>query len=64
MFREDHRLCHATLKEVAKYTKAANQELRAEAAIRALSGPEGEQKVANLDNRLAKTSPKSLKKGT
>jgi integrase len=54
---------HTTLKEVARYTKAADQELLAEAAIRAISGPEGEQKVANLDKRLAKTDRNTLKKG-
>jgi integrase len=54
---------HVTLKEVARYTKAADQELLAEAAIRSISGPEGEQKLANLDNGLAKTDRKSLKKG-
>ena len=54
---------HQTLKEIARYTKAADQAMLAEAAIRAISGPEGEQKVANLDDELAKTDRKSLKKG-
>jgi integrase len=54
---------HKTLKEVARYTKAADQEILAEAAIRALSGPDREQKVANLTNGLAKTASNSLKKG-
>jgi integrase len=54
---------HTTLKEVSRYTKAADQALLAEAAIRAITGPDGEQKVANLDEGLAKTSRKSLKQG-
>jgi integrase len=54
---------HTTLKEVSRYTKAADQALLAEAAIRAITGPDREQKVANLDEGLAKTSRKSLKQG-
>jgi integrase len=52
---------HRTLKEVARYTSAADQERLADAAIRALSGPECEQEVANLGNRLAKSARKHLK---
>ncbi len=52
---------HTTLKEVSRYTKAADQELLAEAAIRANAGPDGEQKMANLDEGLAKTPRNSLK---
>ncbi len=55
---------HKTLKEVSRYTKAADQELLAEAGIQAITSPDGEQKVANLDEGLAKTHRKSLKKGT
>ena len=55
---------HSTLKEVSRYTKAADQELLAEAAIRAIAGPDGEQKMANLGEGLAKTPRKSLNKGT
>ncbi|WP_244500326.1 tyrosine-type recombinase/integrase [Methyloceanibacter methanicus] len=51
---------HATLKEVSRYTKAADQELLAEAAMRAIAGPEREQKLANRGNGLAKTGRKSL----
>lgn len=54
---------HQTLKEVARYTKAADQERFAEAAMRALNGPEREQEVANLDDGLAKTPRNTLKKG-
>ncbi|MEM8574190.1 MAG: tyrosine-type recombinase/integrase [Pseudomonadota bacterium] len=51
---------HTTLKEVARYTKAADQELLAEAAMRAIAGPDREQNLANRDNRLAKKTHKSL----
>jgi hypothetical protein len=43
--------------------QAADQELLAEAAIWAITGPDREQKVANLDKGLAKTPRKSLKQG-
>ena len=52
---------HKTLKEVARYTAAADQERLADQAMRALEGPEREQEVANQENRLAKTARKSLK---
>jgi integrase len=48
---------HRTLKEVARYTRAVDQELLADAAVRALSGPEREQKLANSKDRLAKKGP-------
>ncbi len=51
---------HKTLEEVSRYTSAADQELLAEAAIQAITGSDGEQKVANLDERLAKTPRNSL----
>ena len=52
---------HRTLKEVARYTTAADQEQLADTAIRALAGPEREQEVANPENRLAKLARKHLK---
>jgi orotidine-5'-phosphate decarboxylase len=52
---------HRTLKEVARYTKAADQERLAVAAVRALSSPEREQEVANPENKLAKSGHKYLK---
>jgi hypothetical protein len=55
---------HKTLKEVAHYAAAADQVRLADAAMRALSGLEREQKAANLDNGLAKTARNPLKKGT
>jgi integrase len=52
---------HRTLKEVARYTTAADQERLADTAIRALSGPEREQELANPETRLAKLAHKHLK---
>jgi integrase len=52
---------HRTLKEVARYTSAADQERLADTAIHALSRPEREQEVANLGNKLAKSARKHLK---
>ena len=52
---------HRTLKEVARYTTAADQERLADAAVRALSGPEREQEVANREDGLAKNARKPLK---
>jgi integrase len=52
---------HRTLKEVARYTTAADQERLADTAIRALSGPEREQKLANPENTLANSIRKALK---
>jgi site-specific recombinase XerD len=51
---------HRTLKEVARYTTAADQERLADTAIRALSGAEREPEVANPENRLAKSPRKYL----
>jgi site-specific recombinase XerD len=51
---------HKTLKEVALYAAAADQERLADAAIRALSGSEREHKVANPENGLAKKGCKPL----
>jgi hypothetical protein len=51
---------HRTLKEVARYTTAADHERLADTAIRALSGPEREPEVANPENRLAKSPRKYL----
>jgi integrase len=52
---------HKTLKEVARYTAAADQEYLADQAIRALSGQEREQEVANREDKLAKKAHNSLK---
>jgi integrase len=54
---------HRTLKEVSRYTNAADQEKLADTAIRALYGPEREQQMANQEERLAKSAPNTLKKG-
>jgi integrase len=54
---------HRTLKEVARYTNAADQEKLADTAIRALYGPERKQQMANHEERLAKSTPNTLKKG-
>jgi len=54
---------HKTLREVSRYTAAADQERLADDAMNTLSGPDREQTVANLENRLDKTKPKLLKKG-
>jgi hypothetical protein len=54
---------HRTLKEVARYTSAADQEKLADTAIRALYGPEREQQMANQEERLATSAPNTLKKG-
>ena len=51
---------HRTLKEVARYTTAADHERLADTAIRALSGLEREPEVANPENRLAKSPRKYL----
>jgi integrase len=52
---------HRTLKEVARYMTAADQERLADTAIRALAGPEREQEVANREDGLAKKARNSLK---
>lgn len=55
---------HRTLKEVSRYTIAADQERLADTAIRALSGSEGEHGVANREDRLAKRPRNHLKQTT
>jgi integrase len=45
---------HKTLREVSRYTSAADQERLAADAIGKLRGPHGEQNLANPENRLAK----------
>jgi integrase len=52
---------HRTLKEVARYTSAADQGRLADTAIRALSRPEREQDVANQEDGLAKNAGNRLK---
>ncbi|MEM9763043.1 MAG: tyrosine-type recombinase/integrase [Pseudomonadota bacterium] len=53
---------HKTLAEVQRYTAAANREGMADAALeKLLARPNGEQTVANLPSRFAKTSGKALK---
>jgi integrase len=52
---------HRTLKEVSRYTNAADQERLADHGICALTGPEREQKVANPEDWLAKKARNSLK---
>ncbi|MGE4063608.1 MAG: tyrosine-type recombinase/integrase [Rhodospirillaceae bacterium] len=49
---------HASLREVERYTKAAAQIVLADAAIGALAGPDREQNLANLPQRLAKAAEK------
>lgn len=52
---------HRTLKEVARYTAAADQERLANAAICALTEPERERPMANHQYQLAKSNRNSLK---
>ncbi len=52
---------HRTLKEVARYTTAADQERLAEVGMRALAAPEREQEVANGEDGLAKKASNRLK---
>jgi integrase len=52
---------HKTLKEVARYTAAADQDRLADQAIVALTGQEREQQMANREDRLAKKISNSLK---
>jgi len=52
---------HATLKEVERYTRAADQVGLADAAIASIGGTHGEQDLANRSDGLAKTAPKSQK---
>jgi integrase len=49
---------HATLKEVGRYTKAADQARLARQALEVQLRSEGEQKLSNLDTRLDKTASK------
>lgn len=49
---------HRTLKEVERYTRAADQRTRAENAMAKLSGTKLEQKLSNPDDRLDKTGGK------
>jgi len=49
---------HKSLREIERYTAAASQLLLADEAVRALSGSNGEQNLANPDERLAKTVDK------
>ncbi|WP_374576924.1 tyrosine-type recombinase/integrase [Phenylobacterium sp.] len=49
---------HSTLKEVARYTRAADQRRLAGAAIRKIGGTQGEQNSSNPENRLDKTGTK------
>jgi integrase len=46
---------HTTLKEVARYTRAADQRRLAGAAISKIGGTQGEQNSSNPENRLDKT---------
>lgn len=52
---------HRTLKEVSRYTSAADQERLAGSAMSALGRPNQEQELANPGNGLANIDPKSLK---
>ena len=52
---------HRTLREVSRYTRAADQELLANAAMQAIGGAEREHVMANPENRLAKSITKPLK---
>lgn len=49
---------HRSLREVERYTAAASQMAMADAAIAAVARSEQEQKLANSDDRLAKTGDK------
>ena len=50
---------HRTLKEVTRYTVAADQERLAREAIAAI-GPKSERPVANPSERVANSGPKPL----
>jgi hypothetical protein len=56
------RLAVIALKEVARYTTAADQERLADTAIRARSSREREQVVANQEDGVAKNSRNELKR--
>lgn len=49
---------HKTLKEVERYTIAADQKRLAQAAIAKIGGTQSEQNLSNLENRLDKTGGK------
>jgi integrase len=49
---------HSSLAEVARYTRAADQQRLARQALNVQLGAEGEQKLSNLNTRLDKTSGK------
>ncbi|MGC1358960.1 MAG: tyrosine-type recombinase/integrase [Xanthobacteraceae bacterium] len=49
---------HRSLAEVARYTKAADQQRLARQALDIQLRTEGEQKLSNLDTRLDKTASK------
>ena len=49
---------HRTLKEVSRYTRAADQRTMAEAALAKIGGTERERKLSNLEDRLDKTGVK------
>jgi hypothetical protein len=52
---------HTTMTEVTRYTAAADQVRLAEAAIAALPvGTDGEQELANRDERFPSGGPKAL----
>jgi integrase len=52
---------HRSLAEAARYTAAAGQVHMAERAMKALTGPNGEQNLPNLNSRLDNSSGKLLK---
>jgi integrase len=54
---------HATLREVTRYTAAADQERLADAAMPALGRPNQEQELSNPVERLAISGSNPLKKG-
>ena len=51
---------HRTLKEVSRYTQAADQKTMAKAAIGKIGGTQGEHNSSNLENRLDKSGAKHL----
>lgn len=52
---------HKTLREVERYTRAADQAHMAQAGMNMISGNRKEQTVANPETRFAKSRPKPLK---
>lgn len=53
---------HKTLREVERYTRAADQARMAQAGMNMISENRKEHPVANPENRVAKSKPKSLKR--